>query len=140
MLSESEDIVRELERRRKRRERLRRRQEEVGGGPGQRRGGDGREPQRLCRQQASVNDCCAPVPPSGECPVPVSGGPRCQARGAERAALPRGGASSFWSPGSFSRDPSMNNARVLFIWKPLVLLFLLGPSPSSAFWGDPFSS
>lgn len=31
MLSESEDIVRELERRRKRRERLRRRQEEVGG-------------------------------------------------------------------------------------------------------------
>lgn len=34
MLSESEDIVRELERRRKRRERLRRRQEEVGGGAG----------------------------------------------------------------------------------------------------------
>lgn len=31
MLNESEDIVRELERRRKRRERLRRRQEEVGG-------------------------------------------------------------------------------------------------------------
>lgn len=34
MLSESEDIVRELERRRKRRERLRRRQEEVGAGRG----------------------------------------------------------------------------------------------------------
>lgn len=48
MLSESEDIVRELERRRKRRERLRRRQEEVGGGgsaglgPGRRAGSPGR--------------------------------------------------------------------------------------------------
>lgn len=40
MLSESEDIVRELERRRKRRERLRRRQEEVGAGRG-RAGPDG---------------------------------------------------------------------------------------------------
>lgn len=61
MLSESEDIVRELERRRKRRERLRRRQEEVGGpgergglgpglrdsGPGLRDGGPGPAARRL---------------------------------------------------------------------------------------------
>lgn len=44
---------------------------------------------------------------------------------------------------AFSRDPSMNNAHVLFIWKPLlimfVLLFLVGSGPSSNFWGDPCS-
>lgn len=57
MLSESEDIVRELERRRKRRERLRRRQEEVGGGAAAERGsrvGDGREQPRPWRGGAEA--------------------------------------------------------------------------------------
>lgn len=59
MLSESEDIVRELERRRKRRERLRRRQEEVGGrrdgglGLGLRAGSPGRAARRRLPEAAA---------------------------------------------------------------------------------------
>lgn len=147
MLSESEDIVRELERRRKRRERLRRRQEEVGGGAAAERGsrvGDSRErprpwrggaeaaglaPGKLCSRSRPRRTTAVPQNPERVCPPgtalclsPVS----CAARRVwlRGQASQEDGSAASGLQEAFSRDPSINNAHVLSIWEPLLTLCL----------------